>query len=379
MAESKRDCYEVLGIKKGATKDEISSAYRKMAKKYHPDINHDPDAPKKFEEIQEAYDILKDDNKRAAYDKYGYAAFAQGGSTGGTGNPFENGGFSSQDFGSFEDLFGAFFGGGARRRSSGAQAGPQKGNDTLYRIRISFMDSINGTHVTVPLTYDEPCEHCHGTGAESPNDVSNCPYCGGTGYVTQRQQSIFGVVETQGSCPHCHGTGKVVRKKCSKCNGEGYSRVHKDIDVTVPSGISNGQQIRVKGKGERGVNGGPNGDLYVEIKVAEDKRFRREGNDIHSDLELNFIDAALGTTCDVETVYGTVSVDIPSGTQPNAILKLKGKGVKDLRSQKPGDQFLHVNLRTPTDLTKTQKDLLLQLKKEEDSKKKGWWKNPFKK
>ena len=377
MAEEKRDYYEVLGISKTASKDEIRSAYRQMAKKYHPDINHDPDAPKKFQEVQEAYDVLSDDNKRAAYDQYGFAAFNQGSSTGGTGNPFENAGFTSADFGSFDDLFDSILNGG-RRRQRGS-SGPQKGNDTLYRVKISFMDAINGTHITVPLTYDEPCEACHGSGAASDSDITTCSYCGGTGYVKQRQQTIFGVMESQTSCPHCHGTGRMVRNKCQKCGGNGYNRVHKDIDVTVPAGINEGQQIRVKGKGERGSLGGPNGDLYVEIKIAEDKRFRREGNDIHTDLELGFVDAALGTTVDVETVYGTVSVDIPAGTQPNAILKLRGKGVKDLRTGKPGDQFLHVNLHTPTDLSKTQKDLLTQFQKEEQSKKKSWWKKTFSK
>lgn len=375
MANEKRDYYEVLGVSKTASKDEIRSAYRKLAKKYHPDINHDADAPKKFEEVQEAYDVLSDDNKKAAYDQYGFAAFNQGSSNGGPGGA----GFSSQGFGDFDmdDLFGAFFGGG--RRSQRRASGPQKGNDTLYRVKISFMDAVNGTHITVPLTYDEPCENCHGTGAQSESDLSTCPYCGGSGVVTQRQQTIFGVMESQSTCPHCHGAGKTVKNKCSKCGGNGYNRVHKDIDVTVPAGINEGQQIRVKGKGERGSLGGPNGDLYVEIKIAEDKRFRREGNDIHSDLELGFADAALGANVDVETVYGTVSVDIPAGTQPNAILKLKGKGVKDLRNGKPGDHFLHVSVKTPTDLTKTQKDLLTQFQKEEQSKKKNWWKNPFKK
>lgn len=377
MADEKRDYYETLGVNKTATKDEIRSAYRKLAKKYHPDINHDPDAPKKFEEVQEAYDVLSDDQKRAAYDQYGFAAFGQGASTGGAGNPFENAGFSSQGFGGFDDLFNSFFGGGRSRRAQ--SNGPQKGNDTLYSVKISFMDAVNGTRIDVPLTYDQPCDACGGTGAASPSDIQTCPYCGGTGYTTQRQQTIFGVMESQTVCPHCHGTGKQIKKACPKCGGEGYSRVRTNIDVTIPAGINEGQQIRVKGKGERGVNGGPNGDLYVEIKIDSDKRFTRDGNDIHSNLDLGFAEASLGTTVDVGTVYGTVSVEIPAGTQPDAILKLKGKGVKDLRTSRPGDHYLHVKIHTPTDLTKTQKDLLEQFQKEENSKKKSWWKNPFKK
>ncbi len=378
MAEEKRDYYEVLGINKSASKDEIRSAYRKLAKKYHPDINHDPDAPKKFEEVQEAYDVLSDDQKRAAYDQYGFAAFGNGSSTGGSGNPFGGEGFSSQGFGGFDDLFNSFFGGGSRRGNAN-RSGPQKGNDSLYSVKISFMDSIKGSSVTIPLTYDEQCEHCHGSGAASESDISTCPYCGGTGYTTQRQQTIFGTMESQAVCSKCHGTGKIVKKSCPKCDGNGYNRVRKNIEVNIPAGINEGQQIRVKGKGERGYNGGPNGDLYVEIKIEADKRFKRDGNDIHSDLDLGFADAALGTKVDIETVYGTVTVDIPAGTQPEAILKLRGQGVKDLRSGKPGDHYLHVKLHTPTDLSKTQKDLLTQFQKEEANKKKSWWKSPFKK
>lgn len=381
MAESKRDYYEVLGVSKNATKDEIRSAYRKLAKQYHPDLNHSPDAPKKFEEVQEAYDVLSDDEKRQRYDQFGFAAFEQGAGTGGAGNPFQNEGYTSQGFGDVDlnDIFSAFFGGGRRSARQNA-SGPQKGNDTLYRVKISFMDAINGRHITIPLTYDEPCEHCHGTGAENPDDITTCPYCGGSGYTTQRQQTIFGVMESQTTCSHCHGTGKIVKNRCSVCGGSGYNRVHKDLDVTIPAGINEGQQIRVKGKGERGVNGGENGDLYVEIKIDPDKTFRRDGNDIHIDLALGFADAALGTKIDVPTVYGTVTVDVPAGTQPDAILKLKGKGVKDLRSGRPGDQYLHVKIQTPTNLSRTQKDLLTQFKKEEDEKKKSsGWKGFFRK
>lgn len=373
MAEEKRDYYEVLGVSKNASKDEIKSAYRKLAKKYHPDINHDADAPKKFEEVQEAYDILSDDQKRAAYDRYGFAAFGQGGSTGGSGNPFEGAGFSTEGFGDLNDLFNSFFGGGGRRRGQ-AQSGPQKGNDTLYSVKINFMDAINGTKISIPLTYDEACENCHGTGARSDSDITTCPHCQGTGYISKTVQTIFGVSQSSQVCPNCRGTGKVIRNKCSSCNGEGYHRVRKNVEVNIPAGINAGQQIRVKGKGERGVAGGPNGDLYVEIKIAPDDRFARDGNDIHTNLDLGFVDAALGTNVDVETVYGAVTVEIPSGTQPDAILKLKGKGVKDLRTAKPGDHYLHIKIHTPTDLSKTQKDLLQQFQAEEKSKKKSWWK-----
>ena len=377
MAETKRDFYEVLGVSKTATKDEIKSAYRKLAKQYHPDLNKSPDAPKKFEEIQEAYDVLYDDNKRKQYDQFGMAAFEQGASTGGAGNPFAGGDFSGQGFGDVDlnDIFQSFFGGGGGQRRARNDGSPRKGEDTLFRVKIDFMDAVNGRHVTIPLTYDEPCSNCHGTGADSPNDVDVCPDCGGSGYVRQRQQTIFGVMESTGPCPRCHGSGKIVRNRCHVCGGSGYNRVHKDLDVNIPAGIASGQQIRVSGKGQRGTNGGPNGDLYVEVQVQPHETFKREGNDIHIDVPLSFVDCALGVTIDVPTVYGDVSVEIPEGTQPEGILKLRGKGVKDLRSGRPGDEFLHIKVKTPTNLTKSEKDLLDEFRKQEDAK---WWHNPFK-
>lgn len=379
MAETKRDYYEVLGVSKTATKDEIKSAYRKLAKQYHPDLNKSPDAPKKFEEIQEAYDVLYDDNKRKQYDQFGMAAFEQGASTGGAGNPFNGGDFSGQGYGDVDlnDIFQSFFGGGGQRRR-GNDGSPRKGEDTLFRVKIDFMDAINGRHVSIPLTYDEPCENCHGTGADTPNDIDVCPDCGGTGYVRQRQQTIFGVMESTGPCPRCHGTGKIVRNRCHVCGGSGYTRVHKDLDVNIPSGIASGQQIRVSGKGQRGVNGGPNGDLYVEVQVQPHETFKREGNDIHIDVPLSFVDCALGVTIDVPTVYGDVSVEIPEGTQPDGVLKLRGKGVKDLRTARPGDEFLHIKVKTPTNLSKSEKDLLEEFRKQEDAKGAKWWHNPFK-
>jgi len=380
MAETKRDFYEVLGVSKTATKDEIKSAYRKLAKQYHPDLNKSPDAPKKFEEIQEAYDVLYDDNKRKQYDQFGMAAFEQGASTGGAGNPFAGGDFSGQGFGDVDlnDIFQSFFGGGGGQRRARNDGSPRKGEDTLFRVKIDFMDAVNGRHVTIPLTYDEPCSNCHGTGADSPNDVDVCPDCGGSGYVRQRQQTIFGVMESTGPCPRCHGSGKIVRNRCHVCGGSGYNRVHKDLDVNIPAGIASGQQIRVSGKGQRGTNGGPNGDLYVEVQVQPHETFKREGNDIHIDVPLSFVDCALGVTIDVPTVYGDVSVEIPEGTQPEGILKLRGKGVKDLRSGRPGDEFLHIKVKTPTNLTKSEKDLLDEFRKQEDAKGAKWWHNPFK-
>lgn len=362
---AKRDFYEVLGISKSASKDEIKSAYRKLAKKYHPDINHDADAPEKFKEVQEAYDILYDDKKRQMYDQFGMAAFENGGSTGGAGNPFQGGGFSSQGFGGVDlgDIFNSFFGGGSTRSSQ--NYGPQRGNDTLSRVRISFMDAINGKTITIPITYDENCSTCGGTGAKTSNDIKTCPDCGGRGYIRTQQRTIFGVMENQTTCPKCGGTGKIITDKCPDCGGKGYKRVKKDMDVNIPAGINSGQQLRVAGKGERGVNGGPNGDLFLEIIVSPHQYFTRDGNDIHIEIPLDFIDAILGVKIDVPTVYGDCEVEIPAGTQPNQIIRLKGRGVKDLRKGTPGDEYVHIKLQTPTKISKEQRKLLEEYKKSE--------------
>ena len=355
---NKRDFYEVLGVNKSASKDEIKSAYRKLAKQYHPDLNKSPDAPEKFKEVQEAYDVLYDDQKRAAYDRFGHAAFEQGGSTGGAGNPFGGAGFGSQGFGDVDlgDLFSSFFGGGRRPQRN---TGPTKGPDSIMRIRIGFMDAINGTTVSLTVNYDEPCSHCHGSGAESPSDITNCPHCGGRGVIIQQQRHpLFGVIQNEATCPHCGGRGKIVRVKCRSCNGAGYNRVKKDIPVNIPPGISTGQQIIISGKGERGYNGGPNGDLYVEVVVAKHETFVRQGNDIHIEVPLSFVDCALGTTIDVPTVYGEASLKVPEGTQPDTVLRIRERGVKDVRSGKAGDELVHIKVKTPTKLTKSQKDLL---------------------
>lgn len=362
---NKKDFYETLGISKSASKDEIKSAYRKLAKKYHPDLNQEPGAEQKFKDVQEAYDILYDDSKRASYDQFGHAAFEQGGP--GNGNPF-GGGFSSSGFQDVDlnDIFSSFFGGGSSRQRK--NYGPQKGDDTLTRMRISFMDAVLGRKVTIPVTYDEPCEKCGGTGAKSSSDIVNCGQCNGTGYVKTQQRTLFGVMEGQAVCPTCHGTGKIIKNKCDACGGKGYQRVKKDITVNVPAGINSGQQIRVAGKGSRGANGGPNGDLYLEIVIIEHKIFKRNGNDIHIEVPLGFVEAALGTKIDVPTVYGTVELKVPAGTQPQQILKLKNKGIKDMRRGTPGDQYVHLNIKTPTSLSKEQKTILENYK---DTQKNG--------
>ena len=335
MAE-KRDFYEVLGVSKSATKDEIKSAYRKLAKVYHPDNKQTGDEAK-FKEIQEAYDILYDDQKRQTYDQFGHAAFDQsaGGGAGGF-NGFQ-GGFGDVDLG---DLFGSFFGGG-RARSRGNSNGPSRGNDTLQRVEISFMDSINGKKVKLTVNYDQTCSKCNGRGS-----------------IVRQQQTIFGVMQSETTCPDCGGTGKVVAEKCSECLGKGYKRVKSELDVNIPAGITNGQQIRIAGKGERGYNGGPNGDLYLEVIVKQHEYFTRQGNDIHINVPIDLVTACLGAKITVPTVYGDIEVNVPEGTQPNAILKVKGKGVKELNSSNYGDQYIHLQVKTPTKLSSEQRKLL---------------------
>ena len=352
MAE-KRDFYEVLGVSKSATKDEIKSAYRKLAKVYHPDNKQTGDEAK-FKEIQEAYDILYDDQKRQTYDQFGHAAFDQsaGGGAGGF-NGFQ-GGFGDVDLG---DLFGSFFGGG-RARSRGNSNGPKRGNDTLQRVEISFMDSINGKKVKLTVNYDQTCSKCNGTGAKDSSSIKTCSKCNGRGSIVRQQQTIFGVMQSETTCPDCGGTGKVVAEKCSDCLGKGYKRVKSELDVNIPAGITNGQQIRIAGKGERGYNGGPNGDLYLEVIVKQHEYFTRQGNDIHINVPIDLVTACLGAKITVPTVYGDIEVNVPEGTQPNAILKVKGKGVKELNSSNYGDQYIHLQVKTPTKLSSEQRKLL---------------------
>ena len=358
----KRDYYEVLGVNKSASKDEIKSAYRKLAKKYHPD-NKETGDEAKFKEIQEAYDILYDDQKRSAYDQFGHAAFDQAGGNPGA-NPFQGGGFGG--FGDLGDIFSQFFGGGGRQRAN--PNAPRRGNDVVKRVKIDFMDAINGRDIEIPIEVDDPCPTCGGTGAKSPSDVQTCSQCQGRGYVSIKRQSLFGAITSQETCPTCGGTGKIIREKCKDCNGKGYIHKKKNIKVHIPAGIKEGQQIISRGNGERGYNGGQNGDLYIEILVKEHQFFKREGNDIELDIPLDFADACLGTKIDVPTVYGDMTLTIPAGSQPNQILRMKGCGVKDLRSGKPGDQYVRLNIKVPMSLSKKQKELLEQFKEETGKK-----------
>ena len=368
MAEEKRDYYEVLGVSKDASDDEIRRAYLKLAKQYHPDLNKSPDAPKKFQEVTEAYEVLKDPKKRQAYDQFGFAgvdpnAAAQGGA-----------GFNASDFagfGDFDDIFSQFFGGG---RSGGSRraSGPVKGNDQVMKIRISFMDAIKGTKVEIPITYDETCAHCNGTGAEPGAGVETCPYCHGTGTVVTQQRSIFGVVQQRTVCSHCNGTGKIVKDKCHECGGSGYSHVKSKIQVNIPAGIDDGEQIRIPGKGLHGYNGGPSGDLYIVVNVSPDASFRREGKDIHVTIKISVLDLILGTTITVPTVYGSSDVEIKAGTPTDAVLRLKGQGIKARTSyDNDGDEYIHLNVEMPKKLNDEEREALEKVKAIESRKSSG--------
>ncbi len=354
MAE-KRDYYDVLGLNKSASDAEIKKAYRSLAKKYHPDVNKESGASEKFKEVQEAYEVLSDSQKRATYDQYGHA-----GMDGASG--FGQGGFSSSsfDFGDINDLFGSFFGNGSSRQRQ--RSGPARGDDRFMEMRINFMDAVRGRDESISITVDEQCSHCHGSGAESASDVTTCPNCNGTGQVQTQSRTPFGVFQSASVCPDCHGTGKKIKKACHVCHGKGYETKKVTVDLKIPAGIQSGQQLRVSGKGERGENGGPNGDLFIEITVLTHPTFKRSGNNIDITIPISVLDATLGTKIDVPTVDGDVSLTIPAGTQHGTRFRLKGKGVPDLRSKNRGDEFVEVRLEIDQKLSKKERDLYEQLK-----------------
>lgn len=361
---NKRDYYEVLGLSKGASEQEIKKAYRSLAKKYHPDMNKSADAEEKFKEINEAYEVLSDPQKKATYDQFGHAGM--------DGSDF--GGFGNADFGDINDIFGSFFGGGgfggfgSSRRSNN---GPRRGQDRYMQMRVSFLDAIFGKTETIKIDVEETCPDCGGSGAHSKDDIKVCSRCNGSGTVVTQQRTAFGVFQSQGVCPDCGGTGKTILKKCSRCNGKGYERKKVEVEVKIPAGIQSGQQLRVPNKGERGINGGANGDLFIEIVVSRHEFFNREGKNIYINIPISSVDATLGCTLDVPTVYGDVELNIPAGTQNNTQFRLKGKGVKDLRGGDQGDQYVQVNIEIPKKLSKEEKELYEKLrtisKKEKES------------
>lgn len=357
MAEQKRDYYEVLGVDRSADDAAIKKAYRQLAKKYHPDMNPgDEEAEKKFKEASEAYAVLSDADKRRQYDQFGHAAFDGGaGGAGGFGG-FD---FNSADMGDiFGDIFGDLFGGGRTRRS-GANAGPMQGANVRAQIRITFEEAVFGCDKEIELTLKDECASCHGSGAKAGTSPVTCTKCGGRGQVVYTQQSLFGMVQNVRPCPDCNGTGKVIKEKCPDCYGTGYIASRKKIAVTVPAGIDNGQSIRIRGKGEPGTNGGPRGDLLVEVVVARHPIFQRQDTNIYSTAPISFVTAALGGAVRIKTVDGEVEYDVKPGTQTDTKVRLKGKGVPSLRNKSVrGDHYVTLVVQVPTNLTKEAKEAL---------------------
>ena len=352
MAE-KRDYYEVLGVSKSASDSELKSAYRKLAKKYHPDMNPgDKEAEAKFKEASEAYSVLSDPDKRRQYDQFGHAAF-EGGAGGGAGG-FD---FNGMDMGDiFGDIFGDFFGGG---RSRAQNNGPMKGQNLHHTIRITFEEACFGTEKELDLPLQDECESCHGTGAKAGTTPETCSKCGGKGQVVYTQQSLFGMVRNVQTCPDCRGTGKIIRDKCPDCHGSGYITRKRKISVTVPAGIDNGQSIRIREKGDPGVNGGPRGDLLVEVAVSRHPIFQRQGIDIYSSAPITFAQAALGGDVRIKTVDGEVEYTVKPGTQTDTRIRLRGKGVPSLRNKSiRGDQYVTLVVQVPTKMNGEQKELL---------------------
>ena len=362
---AKKDFYEVLGVSKSATDDEIKKAYRKLAKKYHPDISKEEGAAEKFKEIGEAYEVLSDPQKRKMYDTYGSAAFE-----GGAGGPGGAGGFGGFDFGGFNfggaedidlnDIFSDFLGGfgfgGSRSRSRS-----KKGDDILVKVDLDFLESAFGCEKELDISLDEPCDECRGEGGINPK---TCKTCNGQGVVITQTRTILGTMQTQSKCPDCGGSGKAFEKICSVCHGKKTVKKEKTLNIEVPAGIQNGERLRISGKGGAGIDGGPNGDIYLEFSVKSHPIFKREKNDIYMDLPVNIVEASLGCKKEVPTIHGSVILDIPQGTQSGEKLKLKGKGIKSANSFLKGDMFVTIKVIVPKKLDRKQKALLKDLQDE---------------
>ncbi|MCM3761525.1 molecular chaperone DnaJ [Alkalihalobacillus oceani] len=339
---SKRDYYEVLGVDQNASVDEVKKAYRKLARKYHPDVNKEADAEEKFKEVKEAYDTLSDPQKKARYDQFGHADPNQG--FGGAG-----------DFGGgFGDIFDMFFGGGGRRNPNA----PRQGADLQYTMTLEFKEAVFGKETEIEIPREETCQTCTGSGAKPGTKPETCSHCGGSGQLNVEQNTPFGRVVNRRVCHHCQGTGKFIKEKCTTCGGKGKVRKRKKINVKVPAGIDHGQQLRVSGQGEAGTNGGPPGDLFVVFNVKPHEFFERDGDDIYCEMPLTFAQVALGDEIEVPTLNGKVKLKIPAGTQTGTNFRLRGKGVPNVHGRGQGDQHVKVRVVTPKNLTEKEKDLI---------------------
>lgn len=349
---SKRDYYEVLGVEKSASQAEIRKAYRRLSKQYHPDINKEEGAEEKFKELAEAYEILSDEQKRSQYDQFGHAG-PQGFGGGGSGFGSDFGGFSG-----FEDIFSSFFGGGGGgRRDPNA---PRQGSDLQYTMSITFEEAAFGKETTIEIPRDEACETCDGSGAKAGTTPEKCTQCNGRGEVNIEQDTPFGRIVNRRTCPGCQGKGKIIKDKCRTCHGEGKVKKRKKISVKIPQGVDDGQQMRLSGQGEPGVNGGPAGDLYVVFHVKPHEFFERDGDDVYYEMPMSFVQATLGDEVEVPTLHGKVKLKIPAGTQTGTRFRLKGKGISNVRGYGVGDQNIIVRLVTPTKLSDEQREILRQ-------------------
>ena len=346
--------YDRLGVSKDASQDEIKRAYRKMSKKYHPDINKEPGAEEKYKEVQEAYETLSDDQKRAAYDQYGPDGANGFGGQGGFGG-FDGG----AGFGGFEDIFSSFFGGGATRNPNA----PRQGDDLQYRVNLSFEEAIFGAEKEVHYNREATCKTCSGSGAKPGTSPVTCGRCHGSGVINVDTQTPLGMMRRQVTCDVCHGTGQEIKEPCQTCHGTGHEKQSHKVSVKIPAGVETGQQIRLAGQGEAGFNGGPYGDLFVIINVNPSDKFTRDGSTIYYTLNISFVQAALGDTVEVPTVHGNVEMTIPAGTQTGKTFRLKGKGAPRLRGGSQGDQHVTVKIVTPTKLNDAQKEALLAFAK----------------
>lgn len=351
---NKRDYYEILGVSKTADDKEIKSAFRKLAKQYHPDINKSPDAPEKFKEAQEAYAVLSDPEKRSQYDKYGHAAFDQ--MNGGAGFDFSD--FDFSDI--FSDLFGSAFGGfsgfGSSRGQSRNRA--RRGSDRLMKVDLTFNEAVFGCKKTINIDFYDECDSCDGKGGKGEK---KCPSCHGAGVINTEQSTLFGTFMSRTTCPNCKGSGTIYESTCSKCRGTGKLRKNKDLEVKIPAGVDTGNQLRLSGKGDSGSNGGPNGDLYLEFRVRDHELFERDGNDIYLELPITITDAVLGCKKDIPTLYGNVKLNIPEGTNSGDKHRLKGKGIEDLHTGTKGNMYVVINVVIPNKLDKKQKKLFEEL------------------
>ena len=360
MAENKRDYYEVLGVDRNADEAALKKAYRVLAKKYHPDMNPgDAEAEKKFKEASEAYAVLSDPEKRRQYDQFGHAAFEQGGPGAGGFDGFNFSGDMGDIFG---DIFGDLFGGGRRR---GGPQGPMQGANVRTSVRITFEEAISGCEKEIELSLKDECSKCHGTGAKPGTSPETCPKCGGKGQVVFTQQSLFGTVQNVQTCPECRGTGKIIKEKCPDCYGTGYTSSKKKIKVTIPAGIDNGQSIRIREKGEPGTNGGPRGDLLVEVIVGRHPIFQRQDMNIYSTVPMSFAQAALGGDIRISTVDGDIVYTVKPGTQTDTKVRFKGKGVPSLRNKNVrGDHNVTLVIEVPTKLSESAKEALREFDRE---------------